>query len=247
MEFDEWDEKFNAVLEEEVDKYLYENEEALFADNPMKSKEQQLQQSREEILKSFRLDDASDQIETGIKLIKQFLPRRISESEWETVYNEFINCDQSLTTYFNACEDGERDKDEFVPIHEMCGISDTTLSHAYTLGCWMFDEKDFADARAIFSFLLTIAPHYPEFWISAGMCHHQMEEYAAAIELYQLACELFPKDAAMFIHCANNYLEVGDMTHAKIELEKAYVLFYEFPESKSEWSKTYDYLKSRLR
>jgi len=245
MDLNEWEEHFNTLLNEEVDNYLNENEDDLFVNNPLKSKEVQKQQTKEEVMKTFRLEEAGELINQALCVIRDMLPQHILKEEWELVYDEFTNCDEALTSYFEATENGKIKSTDFVPIHEMCGISLDTLMHCYRLGQWVFQQKDFSDARAIFSFLVAVAPYVPEFWISAGMCSNQMQEYQKAIDSYKLAQTLFPENPAVFVHCANNCIANGDLINAKIELDEVKKLFDRDPECKEQWNDTYTYLLSR--
>ncbi|MEC7840374.1 MAG: hypothetical protein VX777_10085 [Chlamydiota bacterium] len=245
MELHEWEEHFDALLDNEVDNYLSENEDDLFIETPMKSKEQQKIQTKDEIMKTFRLEEAGDLIEQALCVIRDLLPQHITKEEWEKVYEEFMNCDEALVKHFEAVENEAIDKDEFTPIHEMCGISNDTLMHCYRLGQAIYNDKEYADARAIFSYLVTVAAYVPEFWISAGMCCYQMEEYQQAIDSYKLAQSLFPDEVALYIHCANNFIANGDLTNAKIELDEVKKIFIKDPSSQEQWNKTYEFLVSR--
>lgn len=245
MDLSQWEEHFGKLLEDEVNDYLDEHAGELFHQDPMRSPEMQKQQTKEELMRFIRLDDAAGLLDRALSLIRDMLPQRISKEEWETCLNEFLNCDESLCEFFERDANGEISEEDFIPIHQMLGISEATLQHCYELGQWLFSQKDFDDARSIFGFLTTVAPYMPEFWISLGMCYNQMKCYQEAINTYKAAQDLFKDDPALYIHCANNYLANNDKTNASIELDAVKKIFDSSPECKAEWEKTYDYLCSR--
>lgn len=246
MDLSEWEEHFGGLLEDEVDAYLEKHADELFRSDPMRGSESaQKQQTKEELMRMFRLEDATELIDRALCLVRDMLPLRISKEEWEGCLNEFISCDESLCEFFEKDANGEISHDDYIPIHQMLGISTETLRHCYELGQWCFAEKDFEDARSLFGFLTSVAPYMPEFWISLGMCYNQMGQYQEAIDTYKTSQDLFKENPAMFIHCANNYIAYGDTTKAAIELDEANKIFDKHPDYKAEWEKTYDYLCSR--
>ena len=245
MDLKKWEEQLNMILEEEVDSFLEKNEAELFIESPLKSKKQQKIQSREELLKTFRLEDASDQIEKALIIIRDRLPQFITDDEWNSVYEEFINCDEALLNYFEAVENGEIDVEVYISIAEMCGISGETLKHCYELAQKLYEDKDYSDARALFGFLAAICPETPEFWISSGMSAYQLKNFHEAIELYKIGQRLFPENVAFYIHAANSCIADEDISNAKIFLEKAKALIELHSNYKKEWGETYEFLNSR--
>lgn len=245
MSLDDWDKHYQALMDEEIESYLTENADVLFKDDPMKPKELQKQQSREELMRMFRLEDAAESIDRALGLIISTLPQRLTPDDWEEVLNEFLSCDDALCDFFEKDANGEISQEDYIPIHQMCGISTYTLKLCYELGQWYFAEKDFDDARCIFAFLTTVAPYMPEFWISLGMSYTQMQQYDNAINSYKTAQKLFKNDPAMYIHCANNYIANGCAASANNELDEVSNIFSESPGLKGEWERTYDYLRSR--
>lgn len=245
VDLKKWEEQLNMMLEEEIETFLEKNEAELFIESPLKSKKHQKIQSREELLKTFRLEDASDQIEKALIIIRDMLPQFITESEWNAVYEEFINCDEALISYFEAVENGEIDVKVYVSIAEMCGIGSETLKHCYELAQKLYEDKDYSDARALFGFLAAISPETPEFWISSGMSAYQLKNFQEAIELYKIGQQLFPENVAFYIHAANSSIADEDILNAKIFLEKAKALISLDSNCKKEWGDTYDFLNSR--
>lgn len=247
MDLSEWEEHFGGLLEDEVDSYLDEHADELFHADPMRrqSTEAQKKQTKEELMRMFRLEDATELIDRALCLVRDMLPQRITQEAWEVCLEEFLTCDESLCEFFEKDANGEISHEDYIPIHQMLGISTTTLRHCYELGQWCYAEKDFEDGRSLFGFLTAVAPYMPEFWISLGMCHNQMGQYQEAVETYKTAQELFKGDPSMYIHCANNYIASGDSTNAAIELDEVKKIFDEHPEYKADWEKTYDYLRSR--
>jgi tetratricopeptide (TPR) repeat protein len=245
MDLSEWEEHFGSLLEDEVDTYLDENADELFQDDPMKPKGVQKKQTKEELMRMFRLEDATESIDRALCIVRDMLPQRVSKDVWESCLNEFLTCDESLCEFFEKDADGEISHDDYIPIHQMLGLSTETLRHCYELGQWCYAEKDFDDGRCLFGFLTSVAPYMPEFWVSLGMSYNQMGQYQEAIDTYKTAQELFVGDPSMHIHCANNYIAIGDNTCANIQLDEVNKIFDEHPEHKSDWEKTYDYIRSR--
>ena len=245
MDLKKWEDHLDVILEEEIETFLDNNEAELFIESPLKTREQQKFQSREELLKTFKLEDASDQIEKALVIIRDMLPQFITDEEWNAVYEEFINCDEALISYFEAVENEEIDIEVYVSIAEMCGISGETLKHCYELAQKLYEDNDYSDARALFGFLAAICPETPEFWISSGMSAYQMGNFQEAIELYKIGQQLFPENVAFYIHAANSSIANNDISNAKIFLEKAKALIDLHSDYKKEWGDTYDFLKSR--
>ncbi len=246
MDLNKWEEHFNNLLEEEVDKYLTENGDALFIETPLKSKQLQKKQTKDELMKAFRLEDSENRIERALLLIRDLLPKYIPAAEWEVVNREFRESDKALVKYFESMENRNPEKKEpDFTIAQMCGISDESLQACYKLGEVLYQEKNYNDARALFGFLAALSPHIPEFWICSILCCNQLKQYHEAIELCKIGQQLFPEYVAMYIHGANNCIANGDTTGAEIALDHAKKIIDTHPEFKTEWGETYQYLKSR--
>lgn len=243
---DQWEKHFNALLENDVDEYIEEHAEELFEHSRMNPIKRQKEEAKKEVIKILKFEEASESIDRALNLIRDFLPQHISASDWEEIVEEFANCDEVICDHFEKQESGEISFESYTPIHKMCGISNKTLKHCYELGQYCFKENDFDDARCIFGFLTMLAPQMIESWISCGMCYNKMQEFENAIITYNLAKEVFPNNPTLSIHCANNYISLGDNSHAKEELDRAEELFNNYPELKSEWEQTFQFLSSRV-
>ncbi len=246
MDFDDWEKHFSRILDKEVEEYLDENSSELFVETPLKSKQQQKEQTKDELMKAFRLEDSENRIERALILIRDLLPKYVSADEWDVISTEFIQSDEALVAHFEAMEEKKSEQeDAHFSIAEMCGISEKTLNSCYKLGETLYKEKQYSDARALFAFLTAISPEVPEFWICSILCCNQMKQYPEAIELCKLGQQLFPENIAMYIHGANNCIANGDTTEAEIALDHAKKIIGNSPESKKAWGETYQYLKSR--
>lgn len=246
MDATEWSDHFSKLLEEEVDSYLKEHADELFTPSPLQPIEVQIQQAKRELIHKLSLGDSHESNERALGLIHDQLPQRISLDEWDACLEDFLKCEDTLFEFFEQNADGEVSDDNYIPLHQMLGISTQTLSHCYELGKWFYEEKNYDEACDIFKFLTCIAPNMPEFWISLGITQNNMGYYQEAIDTYQKAKELFDGNPAIHIHLANNHIANSDRTNAAMELDETKKIFDEHSDYKSEWGRTYDYLRSRI-
>lgn len=245
MDLSEWEEHFGFLLEREVDSCLDEHADQLFRENPLKSRKLQREQMRMELLRMFRLEEATELIDRALPLLSTLLPQRVLREEWESCLEEFLSCDEALIAFFEKDAAGEIPPDQYIPIHLMLGLSTNTLKHCYELGGALYRERNFDDARCLFGFLISIAPHRLEFWIALAMCYEKMGQSQEAIATYTVAEALFKGEPSLHIHLANQYITGGDLTHARIQLDEVKKTFIEFPEKKAGWEQAYEYLCSR--
>lgn len=79
----------------------------------------------------------------------------------------------------------------------------------------------FADAEAIFGFLTTCAALEPKYWVGLAGSRQMQKNYKKAIDAYQIAFDLKPKDPKISFHAAECYLALGDTKEGIFALECA--------------------------
>ena len=195
-----------------------------------------------------------DVINQALKLICNRMPQSVSKDLWESVSENFSQCEEKLELFLEA--DSSQNKtsdletevdleDVYIPIYEMCGISLQTLEHCYAFGQSLYEKKEFANSKLVMLFLMKIAPEISEFWISAAMCDKQMGNYDSAINIYKLAEAAFPDNPSLYLYCADNCIARGDITNAKIQLDAAKNVFSLNADAAAQWQPTYEYLLAK--
>lgn len=247
MNLKEWKQKFDQSIEETINSYLKEKGDELVTPNPLKSKEQQLEEHRQNLMLLIHSPAADEQFRQALIIIRDQMPQTISKEEWDVIHNEFINCESHLLQVFEADAKTGNTEGGFVPIYQLCGFSVSTLSKIYAFGQSLYQKGAFSDSKLVMLCLMRLAPNVVEFWIAAAMCDKQLKNYQAAIEIYKMAQTAFPENASLYLYCADNYLHQNDKMNAQAQIDTAKSMLDQNPGEWAQWQDFYDYLTSRAK
>ena len=98
----------------------------------------------------------------------------------------FMVDDEHLASLVNAKVEDSR-------LSELLGLADETLLTMYQAARSLMEKNAYDDAKNAFSFLVTVAPHYPLFWLGFGFCSAQCGKFDEAARACEYALGLDPK------------------------------------------------------
>lgn len=104
-------------------------------------------------------------------------------------------------------------------LQELFGFSNEATAEFYGAAKNILEQQRYEDAISAFFFLTGINPYISDFWSGLGMAQQKNNEHEAALESYQMACELKEKEIFPYALAAQCCMEMKDFDKA-IEILK---------------------------
>lgn len=73
------------------------------------------------------------------------------------------------------------------PMMELLGISESTFTAIYQIGCQLFAEQKIEEAASVFETLSLLNVTCHEVWFSLGLCYQRLDDLPQSIANYQMA------------------------------------------------------------
>jgi len=211
----------DELIDKEVDTLLEKDAFYQLLSTPIKPASVIKQQHRRHLVEFFKLTDLHTQLDAAQSLILNGLPNLISSLDFSKVKDEF---DKSSDHFFSFVEMQEEEEDEKpenpVLLQEMFGFSNETLLHVYALGTNLVEKSNIADARVLFTFLTTLAPHVSSYWIALGVSLQELNKKEDATISFGAANFLEPMDPAPLFYILECYLDLKEKDKAKLEVDE---------------------------
>ncbi len=229
-------------IEAHVDDLLQDEGYYAALATPIKSAEVIKKQHRSELVEFLQMKDLASCLENAENLIRDHLPELISPEAFEKVRNEF---DHSIEHMFEMTERLAKEGNKPVLLQELFGFSNDSLVQIYGLAEHLIKRKHYEDAVQILTFLTTLTPDIPSFWITFGICLQLLKEHEGAIALFDIVKMLKPTDPVPFIYSAESYMALNHFDKAKQELESAKPLLNGV--EKGPWQISLEFVTQKLK
>ena len=99
------------------------------------------------------------------------------------------------------------------------GISESMVEGLYAQAYRLYNTGQYDDAGQIFRMLLGLNPTQPKYAMGLAATYHLRKMYENAVELYQMAAILDPKNPLPHYHSSDCFLKLNDSLSAIISLE----------------------------
>jgi len=199
------------------------------------------QEHRELIIRQLKMNELQTQLIKAEELIRGHLAE-VSPNEYKKVIDEFEHATEHLMTFTPKREGAE--KDQPLLLQEILGISDHSLSLIYQLARRYAKDNEFSNARALFSYLTTLAPQHSVFWMSLGICFQMLNLDKEAVEAFMISKTLNDSEPASYIYAAESYLKLKERDKAKQEIEEVKPLL---GQKDGPWKQSLEYVLQELK
>jgi len=105
--------------------------------------------------------------------------------------------------------------DKETTLAEVFEMGTEELSHLYQLGFDLFNQNNYEDARAIFTYLLVLHPRVVDFWRGLGCCFEQMHKDVEAVTAFYVAATLQPDIIDSYLPLAKLLVSRGSLHEAR--------------------------------
>lgn len=206
-----------------------------------KSAEMMRNEAKEELMKAIRMEDFQKNLHKGLSLIVKLMGERVSKEALDQFLTEV---EQGMK--LAAETPPEISEGEPIILQELFGISDESMLRVYDLASQLVDEKEFQDAREIFSFSCIYAPDISAHWCALALCYQQTgASFNEICEIYEMAVGVAPEDPEPLIRQAAFFVEHNYGSEARQALDKAENLL-SIGEEHASWRSTIGSLRSKL-
>ena len=103
-------------------------------------------------------------------------------------------------------------------LSEAVGLTPEILENLYAYGYRLYNNGNYKSAALIFSFLTTLNPEIPKYFLSLGACYHMQKEYVPAINNYMSAFYLNMIDPLPFYYISDCYIKMNKIDYAAFAL-----------------------------
>ncbi len=208
------------LVEKEVDTLLEKDAYYQLLSTPIKPASVIKQQHRRQLVEFFKLTDLHTQLDTAQSLILRGLPDLISAQDFSKVKNEIDESTEHFLSFVDMQDEEDEKPENPVLLQEMFGFSNETLLHVYDLGANLLEKGIIQDARVLFTFLTTLAPHVSSYWIGLGVCLQELNKKEDAIIAYGAANFLDPMEPAPLFYILECYMALKETDKAKLEVDE---------------------------
>lgn len=109
--------------------------------------------------------------------------------------------------FMDALESGQA-------IYQLLGFSSEVMTQFYEVGATLAEENDFAKARDVFYFLVTIAPDISSFWLGLGMCNAKIQNYEKSLMSYRRSIAINPHNPDAYLGACHAAIKLGFVDEA---------------------------------
>lgn len=160
-------------------------------------------------------------IKHACNVIQKELPKIIESEEFLSVIEEFSKSEHSLEEFYTHLQKEEISQDKSYIYQELLGLSDTTLTHCYSLGKNLFEKRKFKDSESIFHFLMLLNPYVTSFWVCAGLSSIMLNDIQEAAHLFHEAKSLHSTQPNIYFYAACCDFLLNNYSSALQELNQA--------------------------
>lgn len=242
-------EKCELFLKDFVDAQakLYLEDDAYYEGmaTPLKPASLLKKEHLEHIKNTLLMKEFRDSLSKAISLIFNDLSKSIRPDEFAKIKNELENI---LDFLAQPVEEDKSSAGARKPIlfHKMWKISDNTLQHLHHFSNSLIHEKNYEDANAMLTFLVTLAPEISRFWSSRALCLQALHRDDEAFQVLNIAKILSPDDPVPLIYNCNGLLRLKEKQKALDELKNLQACMEAHPDTKNSWKTIYQALKEQI-
>lgn len=215
-----------------LDEFINSNVDALLEDDvyyqamstPLKSAESIKREQRAQLVEFLQMKNLRESVEKAEKFIRENLSSVITPQEFDKVMAEFDHVEEHISQFVDSTKELG---DQPVLMKDVYGISDESLKHIYALIKHCVHEKKHEEAQHLLTFLTTLAPNVPGYWLALGICFQALNQHDKAIEAFNITKALDSTDPAPFVYAAESYHSLKMNDQAKHEIEGAQHLLQE--------------------
>lgn len=91
---------------------------------------------------------------------------------------------------------------------EALGMTDAQFAELYSYAYYLFGQKKYNESKELFKFLSTLDPKNTDFFISIGVCYHQLKDYEGALTFYLMANGLNAEDPLPSFYAYDCYMNL---------------------------------------
>lgn len=208
------------LIEEEVDTLLEHDNYYQMLSTPIKPASVIKQQHRRQLVEFFELTDLQAQLDAAQSLILSGLPDLISAQDFSKVKNEIDESTDHFFSFVEMQEERQEKSEHPVLLQEMFGFSNETILHVYALGANLVEKGNFPDARVLFTFLTTLAPHVSSYWVALGVCLQELNKQEDAVISFGAANFLEPMNPAPLFYILEIYIGLKETDKARLEVDE---------------------------
>lgn len=99
-------------------------------------------------------------------------------------------------------------------IQQLLGFSPETMKKFFEVGLKLVKEGNFAKAKDVFYFLVTLASETPAFWLGLGFSNARLNNFDEARGAFQQVIDLDPKNGDAYLGCMNALLKQNSPNEA---------------------------------
>jgi tetratricopeptide (TPR) repeat protein len=193
---DQLDEFYEKAIDSQLDGLLEADDYYQMQSTSLKPPEMAKADHRRQIKEQLEAKELRNHIKRARELITNQLPTMISPIEFNKLKDEF---DKSVSHFIEMSQKSEEELNHYISLQEICGISDESLGHIYTLAYSLLKTKEFKDAESVLSFLVLLNPDISFFWSALGVSLQGQAKYEDSAVILETAQKLNPLDPNAFI------------------------------------------------
>jgi hypothetical protein len=203
--------KLKEDIEQEIDAFVnaYEFEPDPFQD--LKSKRARL---KLQIQKTLEMQELSTQLEKAFEILFSEGSKYLENEANEKLLSDLSNSAEKLKD-IGVQEAGNSD------LQSLIKISDTSIISISEVAFAKFEEKRYADALALFSFLSILDPGSSEFWFRLGIAAQKNGNVGLASRAYAATLAIDPNNFGARLFAAECLAELNRFEEAKAEVAAA--------------------------
>lgn len=230
-----------SYTEGNVDHFLESDEYYEMIATPLKPASIIKQEHRQELLELLNPHDLKAKMNGARKLIREHLAATSSPEE-------LLRIEEEMDYFMHFINHSKEGCSCSIIYKQSFDIPSDILLQIYRLACQFIENKQYENARLLFTFLTSITPAVSDFWIAFGVCLQAMEFHEGAILLFANAKTLTPSNPAPYIYTAESYIKLQDRAHAQEEFDLIMSLLQEGRESDEDnWKDALAFVKKTLQ
>ena len=120
--------------------------------------------------------------------------------------------------------------DGLLQLREFNDLTDDEMETTYALGYNLFVYGMYEESKEVFTGLTTHAPHTAHYWRAFGAVNQQLQDYAKAVEGYDMAIANDELDIVSYVYRGESQILAGNIAEGIAHLEAAAAIGAAFPE-----------------
>ncbi|MBA3603147.1 MAG: hypothetical protein H0W50_05800 [Parachlamydiaceae bacterium] len=198
-------------FDNEIDKFLEQNEDINFYNDPFNSPAIKITRLRAKIKDELELKPLSKYIESALKVLVHDGKILSSKDQYRELMEAFSHAQEFIN----------KPREDLANYQTILQIKDTEMETITKVAIEEFNHGKFDDCMAIFILLTTLRPDIANYWYRAGISAQKSALLDLAVKFYNTALELEDGNMGPHLFLIDCYLSLKKFSEARSQFDKA--------------------------